>query len=234
MKRYRAIAGIVLAASLTGAAAYWVSDAMGDNRIFSIGSDVSPTGIGDADKTSLPPAKRDLIEEMETRFAAAGERTAYPLARPTAAVDVHTPPPITPGLRELPQPFGKMMWSNAWREYVGDGITEVFAGWDQLDPDQGVLLVQVRSVNRDLISSTVFRTSQRVGALRIESVSGMILNIIAASGDVFTFDMVTSDFVEGAMTPSPVETPTRGVELTESATVVSEFTPVSPPHAEAN
>lgn len=245
MRRHRVIVGIVLAATLAGLAVFWASVAMGDNRIFSSGSDERPsTGIGGADKTSLPPDKRNLLDEMETRFAAARERTSYPLARPTPALDAHTPPPITPGLKDLPQPFGKMMWSNAWKEYVGDGITEVFAGWDQLEPEQGVLLVQVRSLNRDLLSSTVFRTSDKVGALRIESVSGTVLNITAANGDLFTFDAATSEFVEAAVTPEPptaaasviaLETPKPPVVVvTEPATVVPESTPLSPPQAESN
>jgi hypothetical protein len=103
------------------------------------------------------------------------------------------------GIRESPE-LGMHVcycaFNNAWREILNNEYVNAYAGGYREPSDLGLLMVYTMS--RDGLRSSGFfqyATPSRVGWVRIESVNGTLLTLLAQNGQQFVFDVQTRTWV---------------------------------------
>jgi hypothetical protein len=102
------------------------------------------------------------------------------------------------------QPF----YLTCWRGLIGTDYVEVEAGREGTsgDPGQGIVHVVVWHRSRD-----IYRTPQRVGAVRIASIDQMRFTLVTEDGQhTFVFDLAARQWVTPGPPPVPSLPPSPG------------------------
>jgi hypothetical protein len=155
--------------------------------------------------SSTPPDKQAQLDAREsTLVAASAANSANGVTKgegsgpPTGPSDtgVILVPHVAAGAGTIfetsePAPGSDAVIANAWFEKKSTGdFVSVFAGRDALDQTDGLLLV-THGMPGDLRR---FDAPSRHGALRIVGALGEVLDLVAADGYRYTFDVATLAF----------------------------------------
>jgi len=118
-----------------------------------------------------------------------------------------TPKPIAPappeggparGIVESSQgpfPGGLYAIQNQWQDEVGFRWVQVYAGSLYSDPQQGILVVRISSLDWSQSTVAGVYLAGHSGSLKIVAASGSILTVQSLSGVVSRFDASTQRFV---------------------------------------
>jgi hypothetical protein len=152
-------------------------------------------------------------EAVMTQFAREKEREMTRVALTAAPTITPGPPPVyptyTPELGMLgPEPDRSHnllapRFTSGWRGWINGDIIEIRAGCEGPGGDQLQGLITVKNwSDPDVIP--VYRTPQRLGAVRIFSVQGTQFNLVTEDGQhTFAFELTTRQWVA----PPPLPTP---------------------------
>lgn len=158
-----------------------------------------------ADPNINPGTKGMLEKKLEL-----SAKEATLLAKP--GKPFHTPRAETPdptkvfkvegafGLINAPIPFSPQFVKikNIWKGRGDKGIKMVYAGNYTKDPEQGVVIVSHQGSQNDGFYPTPFK----VGSVMIKSSNGMVLLLSSETGDLFSFDVTTEEYLD-QLTPAP-------------------------------
>ena len=96
--------------------------------------------------------------------------------------------------QEAPFPAAQYLVQNRWQQDVGLNHVVVYAGALGSDESQGVLVLQILSMDLSRVSTREVLGSSGSGALRITAAAGHILTVRSDSGSTLRFDVDGSSF----------------------------------------
>jgi len=156
------------------------------------------------DRDFLPAEKRALVDQEATEAAegqlAPRATSSNPLGTPRP---VETRARITPTIIPLPQPRNGMMFENVWKDNLENGVLRVYAGWWKSDRGQGLIFVEEWSREGKIVAGRIYETTEKAGPLRIVSVEGMQVHLVAENGAAYVFDLAADQLIEPTGTPLP-------------------------------
>lgn len=138
--------------------------------------------------------------EIERRLDAERESAeSWTRGRPRQAEplpEVEPGSPVKTGIfeeAEGPWPADWFRTENLWMGYVGQSITNVYAGASPGEPLQGKLVITSQDQKR---AFDVYLTPNQTGPIRIESVEGTVLELRSTGGERYLFDVAARKFLE--------------------------------------
>lgn len=126
--------------------------------------------------------------------------------RPTRTTGpTHTPVPLPLGI--IPNgDYGIHVCScgfeDHWRAIVNRNYLEVWAGGYSQPPNQGLVMVITRSLDRGPSSRTFYSTPLAAGSVHVVSVEGLMLTLATQSGEQFKFDASSRQWLSSTPLPS--------------------------------
>jgi hypothetical protein len=96
---------------------------------------------------------------------------------------------------------------NGWQEKIDGVYTQVFAGADPRDPQQGILVVCPEGQEEEH-----FVTPRKSGAVKIIAFEGFQLTVQSADGDLFYFDVPGRVFIDAIGEIVPTAAPASTTE----------------------
>lgn len=185
-------------------------------------SSVTTTPTEDPDRMPNPTEALATAQAFNTRVTQHGidlltsvALSPNPIYTPVA---LRTESPVAPtptwesGWVDCPSPEyrNEPEYVSCWRSTLNGQLLWLFAGHqhgERADPQQGVLQVGFYDLSQiHLLSQDIYNTPQRVGAVRITSVSGTLVTLVPqdqqATPVVLVFDIATHQW--GLSSPSPV------------------------------
>lgn len=114
-------------------------------------------------------------------------------------VPLQGPPTQAPtgilNMAQAPFPTAEYAIDNRWQQQLPGGrLLQVYAGADAADPSQGLLIVETVP---GTAPPAVYRTPDKLGALRIVAVDGSTFTLDSATGRQAVFDLSSRTFTAG-------------------------------------
>jgi hypothetical protein len=98
---------------------------------------------------------------------------------------------------QAPFPSALYTFQNQWHEILDGAHVQAYAGSLTDDPSEGIIAIQVTSLDLSTVSTQIYPTPSRAGAVRIVAADGPRLGLAAANGATFVFNVATRTFNGG-------------------------------------